>query len=435
MPDESPDGTKLPALPSGGACDGPLHERLESAEVLAAVLSRLNLQTSMVDRLAIISETDPRGTITHVNDNFCRISGYTREEFIGRTHALLNSRFHPKSFWQNMYATLAKGEVWQADVRNRAKDGSYYWVKSANAAIRDSDGKLQGYMSLRLDVTGSRELQAQIAARNLQLDMVLKHMPAGISMFDSDQRLVLCNANYVEMYGLPPELSRPGTPLRDVICYEAGGTVGSLSATPEEKDQRVAGYLAKVARGQPFSYTYNLSNGRAIRVSAGPMHDGGWVDAHEDITHESSLESRVAHLALHDGLTDLANPTLFRQRFEQALAAPHGGETVVVLYLDLDRFKDVNDNFGHAIGDGLLRAVAERLKSCVRRTDTVARMGGDEFAVLHISKEPARRRRDCQSGSSRRFARLITLMVITLPSERRSALPSPRRTEAIRTSC
>ncbi|HUJ38556.1 MAG TPA: diguanylate cyclase [Hyphomicrobium sp.] len=352
------------------------------------MLARLDLQSAMVDRLAIISETDPRGTITHVNDNFCRISGYTRGELVGRTHAILNSGFHPKSFWRDMYATLAKGEVWQADVRNRAKDGTYYWVKSANAAIRDCDGRLQGYMSLRLDVTESRELHAQLAARNLQLDMVLKHMPAGISMFDSNQRLVLCNDAYVQMYSLPPELSRAGTPLRELIGHEASDTVTSSSETFEEWEQRIAAYLAKVAHGQPFTYTYNLSNGRAIRVSAGPMPDGGWVDAHEDVTHELSLESRVAHLALHDGLTDLANRTLLQQRFEQALASPHSGQAVVVLCLDLDRFKEVNDTFGHSVGDALLRAVAERLRSCVRRTDTVARMGGDEFVVLQISREP-----------------------------------------------
>ena len=104
----------------------------------------------------------------------------------------------------------------------------------------------------------------------------------------------------------------------------------------EEKEQRIAAYLAKVARGQPFTYSYNLSNGRAIRVSAGPTSDDGWVDAHEDITHELSLESRVAHMALHDGLTDLANRTLLQQR-------------------------------GHSVGDALLRTVAERLRSCVRR--------------------------------------------------------------------
>ena len=370
------------------ASHDPSHQEQDSLEVLAALLSRLNLEASMVDRLAIISETDPRGTITRVNDNFCRISGYSRDELIGRTHAVLNSGYHPKSFWKDMYEALAKGDVWQADVRNRAKDGTYYWVKSANASIRDKEGRLQGHMSLRLDVTEGRQLQAQLAARNLQLDMVLKHMPAGISMFNADQRLVLCNDRYVEMYRLPAELSRPGTPLRDIILHEAGTSVNSSSETLEEKDQRIAAYLAKVAAGQPFTYTHNLFNGRAIRVSAGPMPEGSWVDAHDDITHELNLESRITHLALHDELTDLANRTLLQQRFTEALADPHGGHTVVVLCLDLDRFKDVNDNFGHAVGDALLRIVAERLTRCVRRSDTVARMGGDEFAVLQTSEEP-----------------------------------------------
>ena len=366
-----------------------LHDKDELTHALAGAVARLKLQTSIIDRLAIISETDPRGIITHVNDNFCRISGYTRDELIGSTHAILNSGLHPKSFWRDMHATMARGEVWQADVRNRAKDGSYYWVKSANAAIRDADGKLRGYMSLRLDITASKHLEAQLAARNLQLDMVLKHMPAGISMFDSEQRLVVCNDRYREMYGLPADLVRPGTPLVELMRQEVGAeTEASSFQTVEQQNKVIEAYVAQVAKGQPFTYTHFLNDGRCVRVSAGPMPDGGWVDAHEDITHQLSLENRISHLALHDGLTDLANRTLFNDRLEQALASAHADEGVAVLCLDLDHFKEVNDTFGHAVGDALLKAVAERLKSCVRRTDTVGRTGGDEFVVLQISKDP-----------------------------------------------
>ena len=112
------------------------------------------------------------------------------------------------------------------------------------------------------------------------------------------------------------------------------------------------------------------------------------MSTHEDITHRIRLEDRIKHLALHDGLTDLPNRVLLRDRLEQALAAAQPGESVSVLYLDLDRFKQVNDTLGHAAGDALLIAVAARIRSCVRKTDTVARIGGDEFIVVQVSTDP-----------------------------------------------
>ncbi|MEI9901449.1 MAG: diguanylate cyclase [Hyphomicrobium sp.] len=348
-------------------------------------LARLKIMAAIVDRLAIISKTDTRGVITHVNDNFCRISGYQRGELIGKTHALLNSGHHPKSFWREMYARVMQGEVWQADVCNRTKSGSLYWVKSANAAIRDANGKISGFMSLRLDVTDTYEAQGQLADRSVQLDMVLKHIPSGISMFDAEQRLVLCNDRYLDMYGLPAELGTPGTPLVDLMGYEAAAPA---SGAAERKREWLENYQSKLESGQPFSYAHHLDDGRGIRVSAGPTPVGGWVDTHEDITQQRALEHRIAHMALHDGLTDLANRTLCREHFESSLAAAKSDDKISVLCLDLDRFKQVNDDFGHAVGDGLLKAVADRLKSCVRRSDTIARLGGDEFAILQRSSDP-----------------------------------------------
>jgi diguanylate cyclase (GGDEF)-like protein/PAS domain S-box-containing protein len=370
---------------SGADPVAPSHDKDRLANTLRAALSRHELQTSIIDRLAIISETDPHGIITHVNDNFCRISGYTRDELIGKTHALLSSGLHPKGFWKSMYATMAKGEVWQAEVRNRAKDGSYYWVQSANAAMRDTQGKLRGYMSLRLDVTESKALETELAERSLQLDAVLKHIPIGISMFDPEQRLVVCNERYREMYGLSAGLTKRGTRLAELMEHQT--RAASVTTTHSHTADVMGSYLGKIAKCEPFTYTHFLDDGRCFRVSTGPMPDGGWVDAHEDITHQFSLEKRISHLALHDGLTDLANRTLFNERLEEALAKDPK-DSVAVLCLDLDHFKNVNDSFGHAVGDALLQAVATRLRSCVRRTDIVGRMGGDEFTVLQKSKDP-----------------------------------------------
>jgi PAS domain S-box-containing protein len=189
--------------------DDALRAKHAQAEELAAAVHRLKLHRVILDRLAILSETDVRGAITDVNDNFCAISGYARDDLIGRTHAVVNSGFHPKEFWKDMFATLARGEVWQGEVCNRAKDGSTYWVHCINTAVRGADGKLKGYMSLRMNITESKAIQAQLSAQNVKLDAALGHMSQGLVMFDAEQRLVMCNEQYAAMYGLPAHLCAP----------------------------------------------------------------------------------------------------------------------------------------------------------------------------------------------------------------------------------
>jgi diguanylate cyclase (GGDEF)-like protein/PAS domain S-box-containing protein len=370
------------AARTADALDSALKAKNAQADALAAALARLKLQTSIIDRLAILSETDARGVITEANDNFCRVSGYPREELIGRTHALVNSSFHPKSFWKDMFATMARGEVWQGEVRNRAKDGSHYWVHCINSAVRDGNGKLQGYISLRTDITENKRQQAELNAQNIKLDAALEHMSQGLVMFDGDKRVVFCNDKYAEMYALPPDLCAPGTPLSAILEHRFANGIYQDDMPAEYRPENVDG-VASVAES-----VHKLANGRTITVVRRPMQSGGWVSTHEDITHRLRLEDRIAHLALHDGLTDLPNRTLLRERLEQALLSAHTGESVAVLCLDLDRFKEVNDTLGHAVGDELLQAVAERLKSCVRKTDTVARIGGDEFVVVQVSADP-----------------------------------------------
>ncbi|MEH2586262.1 diguanylate cyclase (GGDEF)-like protein [Bradyrhizobium sp. AZCC 1721] len=225
-----------------------------------------------------------------------------------------------------------------------------------------------------------RELQEQ----KLRLDTAINHMGEGLCMFDSEKRLVVCNARYAEMYRLPPELLRPGTPHREIIQHRIA--TGILK---REAAQQLVSTINALPVNATASRIDEFADGRLICVTRQPMAGGGWVATHLDVTEQRRSEARIIHMAQHDALTDLPNRVRLRVRMEHALAIiREGGSGLAVLMLDLDRFKEVNDTLGHPTGDKLLQAVAARLLECIRDTALIARLGGDEFAVIDYVTNP-----------------------------------------------
>ncbi len=226
---------------------------------------------------------------------------------------------------------------------------------------------------------------AQLDAARGQLDAAMSNMSQGLCFFDGNMRLIVCNRRYGEMYGLPPDAMRPGTSLADIVacCYEAGGCVDFA------RDDLVMARAATARARAPHHMLLNMADGRTISVQQQPMPDGGWVATHEDITERRRAEEKVSYLARHDPLTGLANRAVLLERIGQASAHAGRWPSFAVLFLDLDRFKAVNDTLGHAAGDELLRAVTARLQAQVRDNDMVARLGGDEFVVLQTGVRAA----------------------------------------------
>ena len=231
-----------------------------------------------------------------------------------------------------------------------------------------------------------RTHEERLRAQNLQLDAALNNMVQGLAMFDAECRLVLCNRRYAEIYGLKPEQVAHGTRLRQIIQHRIDNGLHA----DRSPDELVDAMLLRLTDANFEQFFSQLSDGRCIAITVQPMADGGTVTTHQDITDQRRSEAKITHMALHDTLTGLPNRVLLNERLEHALTRAKRGDIVATHILDLDHFKHVNDTLGHPAGDKLLGTVADRLRALVRETDTIARMGGDEFAVVQAAiSQPA----------------------------------------------
>ncbi len=221
-----------------------------------------------------------------------------------------------------------------------------------------------------------RKLLAQHRIERQRLDTAINNMSQGLLLYDSSERLVVCNQRYIAMYGLSPDVVKPGLSFRDLLLYRK--KIGSFKGDVEVF---ISNVRRNVAIGKTTRNTFETGDGRLIQILNQPLKNG-WLATHDDITERTRAEEQIRHLAHYDALTDLPNRTLFHERLRQELAQATSASQLAVLYIDIDEFKSVNDSLGHMIGDELLKSVASRLGACVEGADFVARLGGDEFAIV-----------------------------------------------------
>jgi PAS domain-containing protein len=187
----------------------------------------------------------------------------------------------------------------------------------------------------------------EIDQLNGWFEIALHNMARGLSMFDAEQRLIVCNRMYREIFDLPERLTRRGTPLADIVRYHVKRETGSERPEDVENERKWIDYhVAELARGRSFSDTRHLKNGRIILVTNQPMPEGGWVDLQEDITEKSQAEQKITWLARHDTLTEIANRFHFRETLDSWFQELRPGAGFALHWIDLDHFKSVNDTPG-----------------------------------------------------------------------------------------
>jgi PAS domain S-box/diguanylate cyclase (GGDEF) domain len=358
--------------------------QLRTAELRAEVEERQQAEAQL--RLFIESSGEGiigmnlLGLCTLVNPEALRLLGLEQpEQLLGRPvhelihHSYADGRAHPLHECA-LHATLRDGRVVHddSDVFWRA-DGGHFPVEYRSHPLY-SGGRLLGAVVTFSDITARKQAEAQLR----KLSSAVEHSPASAIITDSEGTIEYVNPRFVEMTGYQPEevigqnprLWQSGiTPLK---------TYQRLWATIKGGEVWHGEVLNKAKDGRLFWESAQIS---PIKDDSGRITH--FVAVKEDITERKAQQDAIWRQAHHDGLTGLPNRDLFAARLQQALnQADVGDSEAGLLYIDLDGFKQVNDNLGHAAGDALLREAARRLLTCVRDSDTVARLGGDEFAMV-----------------------------------------------------
>lgn len=215
-----------------------------------------------------------------------------------------------------------------------------------------------------------------LSSRDLR-GMAIERLTQGLCVFDKSGRLALCNRYFRVLYDLSSTAIWPTMPVADLMraCTDTGAQLDRWGL------EILHGFGSTLPPKRKASYLDRSAYGRLIAVRC-RVARSGWVVTFDDVTNQHRTEAHLRQLAYQDALTGLGNRVLFGRQLEAALADARKGRPFAVLCLDLDYFKQVNDNLGHHAGDGLLQQVAARLRASLHPTDLAARLGGDEFTVL-----------------------------------------------------
>jgi len=346
---------------------------LFSNDQLTLANKKLNSYIQAIGKLALVSVADRSGKILEANKKFCEVSGYSEEELIGQDHRILNSGKHPKSFFVDMWKDIAGGRTWHKEICNRTKYDELYWVDSTIVPLKDHEGEIVRFISIRVDISVRKEKELQLLER-LKERSCLYAIHRDMVRETSQKKLCTKIMKHLLLAMSFPKEAACKIQLNEDFFFSNNyhdDFPHQISAKIKVKESvygRIQMFYAK-------DITFVLPDDQSL-INFVAEDLSLWCERNQHDHH-------IKHMASHDVLTGLPNRLLLQDRITQALEfnQRHHG-MAAVLFIDLDNFKAINDTFGHDTGDILLKSVGARLLSSIRSEDTVARQGGDEFIVV-----------------------------------------------------
>jgi PAS domain S-box-containing protein len=176
----------------------------KTESLLRQTIDELSAYKYALDEADIVAITDQKGIINHVNDNFCKISKYSREELIGQDHRIINSSYHNKGFIRDLWVTIAGGKIWKGELKNKAKDGSYYWVDTTIIPFLNKEGKPYQYIAIRSDITERKLFQEKIVESGQFIKTITDSLPAMIAYWTADLHCLFANKAHLKWFDMQP---------------------------------------------------------------------------------------------------------------------------------------------------------------------------------------------------------------------------------------
>jgi len=338
---------------------------------------------SQLDGMVYRCRDDEFWTMEFVSEGCKALTGYRAEDLLFNSRISYEEVTHPedrarvRTAIREAVAATRRFDVVYRIVR---ADGMPRWVLERGSGVFGPDGKLQAIQGFIQDITRQREDEQALRDAELRYRSIFENALEGIFQTTPEGRYLSANPALARIYGFesPEMLIAALQDIEHQLYVEPGRREEFLRQM--RVHGKITGFESQVYL-RDGSVIWISENARAVHGADGAIRF--FEGTVEDITERKAQERRIAHQATHDGLTGLPNRYLLQDRVEQAIRQAAREKTHVgMLFIDLDRLKQVNDTYGHLAGDEMIRVIAQRLRRCLRTGDTVARIGGDEFVLL-----------------------------------------------------